>query len=220
MAARGGKQQRSTVYRPHETVQLLAGMVGIFVIALVAGIQIDYATSFHHDVEVVLRSLQIAGVVVIVGTAIAAVFYGARRDHRGLVRAFIVYLSVATLQIIGNIAGLLDRAHVRQSNYLWGVWDVGACYLMIVAVFTGWYWVADQLTPGGAFDFPQQEGRPPERPRIVDYMFIAFNVSSTFGPTSEAVMSRKVKVLMMFQTSCSLVVLLVLVARVVGLQSR
>ena len=221
MAESTGKRPVSvgTVYRPHETLKLLAGMVAIFVIALVAGVEIDYATAFHRDVEVVLRLLQVVGVVVIVGTAVAAVFYGARRDHHGLLRAFLVYLVVATVQIVGNIAGLLDRAHVRHSNYLWGVWDVGACYLMIVAVFTGWYWVADQLTPGGAFDFPRQEGRPAERPRLVDYLFIAFNVSSTFGPTSEAVMSRKVKVLMMFQTACSLVVLLVLVARVVGLQA-
>lgn len=50
-------------------------------------------------------------------------------------------------------------------------------------------------------------------------MFIAFNTNATFGPTVETVTSRRVKVLMMLQTMCSLVVLVVLVARMVSLKS-
>ena len=220
MAERSDDTARSTrtAHGPRETAELLLGMLAIFAIAVVASLQIDFATAFRNPFDDALRMLQGISVAVIAATVVAAIFFGARRNQHALLRTFIVYLTVATLQIVGNISGLMDRAHVRQDNYLWGVWDVGACYLMIVAIFSGWYWVADKLTPGGAFDFPRREGRPAETPRLVDYVFIAFNVSSTFGPTSEAVMSRKVKVLMMVQTSFSLVILLVLVARVVGLQ--
>ncbi|CAB4984638.1 unannotated protein [freshwater metagenome] len=54
------------------------------------------------------------------------------------------------------------------------------------------------------------------RPKFIDYAFISFNTNATFGPTGETVVSRRVKLVMMFQTSLSLLVLLVLVARLVS----
>ncbi|MEY4338463.1 MAG: hypothetical protein RLZ14_313 [Actinomycetota bacterium] len=59
-------------------------------------------------------------------------------------------------------------------------------------------------------------GEELSRPTLIDYAFISFNTNATFGPTSETVVSRRVKLVMMFQTSLSLLVLLVLVARLVG----
>ena len=45
-------------------------------------------------------------------------------------------------------------------------------------------------------------------------------MNATFGPTSETVVSRRVKLVMMAQTSLSLLVLLVLVARLVGISGN
>jgi hypothetical protein len=154
---------------------------------------------------------------VFVVVAVAGTVAGLRHDGRRMLRWFVVYLAVATIHVVVNIGALLSTAHVRDNDYLWGVWDVGAAYMMIVAVFTGWYWACDLLTPGGAFEFPSrlEEHLPP--PNLVDYLFIAFNINATFGPTAETVRSRTVKLLMMLQASCTLVILLVFVARVVGI---
>ena len=73
------------------------------------------------------------------------------------------------------------------------------------------------MIEGGAFLFPVREGTTDHQPNVVDYLFIAFNTNSTFGPTSEDVVSRRVKALMMYQTVLSLAILLVFVARIVGL---
>ena len=111
-------------------------------------------------------------------------------------------------------------ARVRNDKYLWGLADVGAAYIAIAAVFTGWYWLLDGIIPGGAFVFPGRGGEDLQRPTFIDYFFISFNTNATFGPTSETVVSRRVKLVMMAQTSLSLLVLLVLVARLVGISGN
>lgn len=138
------------------------------------------------------------------------------RDSRINHFAFI-YLCMATVQVSFNVAMLISSGRTRNDSLLWGLWDLGAAYLMTVAVFTGWYWWCDRVIDGGAFVFPTRAGETDHRPNVVDYLFIAFNTNSTFGPTSESVVSRRVKALMMYQTILSLAILLVFVARIVGL---
>ena len=115
-----------------------------------------------------------------------------------------MFFSVATLQTVVTVGSLLVTAHVRNDQYLWGLADVGAAYIAIAAVFTGWYWLLDGIIPGGAFVFPGRDGEDLQRPTFIDYFFISFNTNSTFGPTSETILSRRVKVLMMLQTTLSL----------------
>jgi hypothetical protein len=104
----------------------------------------------------------------------------------------------------------------KQDSLLWGLWVLGGAYLLLVAVFTGWYWLYDHVTPGGAFVFPEDSLGRDGVPNLVDYLFISFNTNSTFGPTTEVVRSRQVKVLMMLQTLMSLLILLVFVGRMVN----
>ena len=56
---------------------------------------------------------------------------------------------------------------------------------------------------------------PTDAPRWIDYLFLSFNTQTTFGPTVEAIRTRPVKILIMLQTSLSLIVLVVLVARII-----
>jgi hypothetical protein len=84
---------------------------------------------------------------------------------------------IATVHLVAHIAALVLTAHVRNDSYLWGLWDVGPAYVMVVAVFTGWYWIADELIPEGAFDFPVPEGRDAPTPNLIDYVFIAFDAA-------------------------------------------
>ena len=51
---------------------------------------------------------------------------------------------------------------------------------------------------------------------MIDYLFLAFTSSSTFGPTDTLVMARRAKLLMMLQATLSLIVFGGIVARAVG----
>ena len=133
-------------------------------------------------------------------------------------RLAIVYLALATVQTIATVFYLVSSGRPYGTSLLWGVGVLGGAYLQVVAVFTGWYWLLDHSVPGGAFDFPEADVNPAFRPNLVDYVFISFNTNSTFGPTTELVKSRHVKLLMMLQTSLSLAILLVFVARLIGLE--
>lgn len=96
-----------------------------------------------------------------------------------------------------------------------------------------WYWELDgggpverllhPSPPSTDFAFPPQQQAALEgnkdldwSPQLVDYLFLAFTSSSTFGPTDTLVMARRSKVLMMLQASVSLLIFGGLVARAVG----
>jgi hypothetical protein len=191
----------------------------VFVFDTLAGLEIEYGTAFSATTTRVLDALEIAGAAIFVAAllAVLAIEFTGAGHPRLRTRAVVTYLAVATIQTLAAVAALIVTGHTRDDSYLWGLWDLGSAYLMVVAVFTGWYWVCDNVVPGRAFVFPSRDGEPPPEPRLLDYVFIAFNTNATFGPTSESVVSRRVKGLMMLQTVMSLALLLVLVARVVSI---
>lgn len=109
-------------------------------------------------------------------------------------------------------------------------------WTMNVIVFASWYWRLDAGGPhrrsrrsvycGGAFLFPQLTlghevrralGAEGWRPRFVDYLFLAFNTSTAFSPTDSPVLSAWAKVLMMVQSSISLMTLAMVAARAVNI---
>ena len=96
------------------------------------------------------------------------------------------------------------------------MWDVAAVYMESVLVFMFVYIFLDVSTPGGAFVWPSREGEEPPEPHIIDYLFISMNVNSTYGPTSEAVMSRRAKLVMALQVLLAILMLTVLIARSVS----
>ena len=54
------------------------------------------------------------------------------------------------------------------------------------------------------------------RPLFIDYVFVAFTQSSTFGPTDAPLLARWAKVLAMIQISISLSIVILLISRAVG----
>jgi len=54
------------------------------------------------------------------------------------------------------------------------------------------------------------------RPGFVDYLFLAFTQSSTFGPTDAPLLARWAKLLTMVQIFISLSIVLLLISRAVG----
>lgn len=203
---------------PTQAIQAIVGMFLICVLDWIAGLTIDYATVFDDDASRILKVVDTTGQILFWIVAILAIIaVSTRRRPQVIIRIFAVFLLVATLQLLINIFALVTSAGVRDDTVVWGLWDVGAVYMVIVAVFTGWYWLLDVVVPGGAFVFPKKADH--FEPKLVDYVFIAFNTNATFGPTSESVVSRRAKVAMMLQTACSLLILLVFIARIVVLRA-
>jgi hypothetical protein len=136
--------------------------------------------------------------------------------RRGLFRFGLVYLAFSVFQVIENIGCMIFTADHHQGGGLSGLWDVAAVYMQSVLVFMFIYIFLDVSTPGGAFVWPSRDGEPPPIPHLIDYLFVSLNVNSTYGPTSEAVISRPAKLVMALQVLLAILILTVLISRAVS----
>ncbi len=200
-------------------LELALGLLVVQLLDIGAAWQIHAGTVFSAATGDALFAVDAVTTAVFVVIAVALVLATISGRERRVNHFAFIYLCMATIQVTLNVALLISSAQARHDSLLWGLWDLGAAYLMIVAVFTGWYWWCDRVIDGGAFLFPVRTDGTSAAPGVIDYLFIAFNTNSTFGPTSESVVSQRVKALMMYQTILSLALLLVFVARIVGLAS-
>ena len=198
-------------------LELALGLLIVELLDVFASWQIQAGDVFTQTTGELLFGVDLITTIVFILMAVALVVSTMRDDDSKINRYAFVYLLMATVQVTLNVVLMVASGHTRNDSLLWGLWDLGAAYLLIVVVFTGWYWWCDRVIDGGAFVFPTRESATEHRPNVVDYLFIAFNTNSTFGPTSEDVVARRVKALMMYQTVLSLSILLVFVARIVGL---
>ena len=158
------------------------------------------------------RSSTVLFVVVTIGLVLA-LFRGQRR---WLFRWGLIYLGFSVLQVITNVMAMIFTADVHSGGGLGGLWDVAAVYMETVLVFMFIYVFLDVSTPGGAFVWPSREGEPAPIPHLIDYLFISLNVNSTYGPTSEALVSRPAKLVMALQVLLAILILAVLIARAVS----
>jgi len=142
-----------------------------------------------------------------------------------------VILAIVTASMIYSLAMLIARlpAHADSPKTLLlsaaGLWSAN------ILVFASWYWRLDAGGPHqrdlraahteGAFLFPQMtlSGKHDRtwRPGFVDYLFLAFNTSTAFSPTDVPVLSRWAKVMMIVQSSISLMTLALIAARAVNI---
>ncbi|WP_236653733.1 hypothetical protein [Streptacidiphilus melanogenes] len=98
-----------------------------------------------------------------------------------------------------------------------------------IIAFSLWYWEWDRGGPiaraGGVHQHPdflfpqmQQEGiaRPDWEPYYIDYLYVAFTNATSFSPTDTMPLSRWAKMLMLSQSTISLLTLALVIARAVG----
>ena len=146
----------------------------------------------------------------------------------------IIISGITTLALIGSVI-LLVRAlptHREPASQL--LRSGGLLWLTNVMVFALWYWRLDGGGPSlrhkqkkfgsTSFLFPQMQIPHDERtqfecvrwrPHFIDYLFVAFTQSSTFGPTDAPLLARWAKVLAMTQISISLTIVVLLISRAV-----
>jgi len=147
----------------------------------------------------------------------------------------IVINGITTLALITSVVLLVKTLPSHREGPLELLRSGALLWLTNVIVFTLWYWRLDGGGPTArleqkkfgstSFLFPQMQIQRDERaqfacdrwrPRFVDYLFVAFTQSSTFGPTDAPLLARWAKILAMVQISISLSIVVLLISRAVG----
>ncbi len=142
---------------------------------------------------------------------------------------------ITTLALIGSVILLVRGLPTHRESPLQLLRSAGLLWLTNVIVFALWYWRLDGGGPtlrakekkfgSTSFLFPQMQiphDERPEfacvrwRPRFIDYLFVAFTQSSTFGPTDAPLLARWAKALAMVQIIISLTIVVLLVSQAVG----
>jgi hypothetical protein len=147
----------------------------------------------------------------------------------------IIINGITTLALIGSVILLVRTLSSHRESPLQLLRSGGLLWLTNVIVFALWYWRLDGGGPvlrhkqnkfgSTSFLFPQMQIPHDERvqfecvrwrPRFIDYLFVAFTQSSTFGPTDAPLLARWAKVLAMTQILISLTIVVLLISRAVG----
>ena len=159
-----------------------------------------------------------------------------RTGKRSLNRALgFLINAIITVALIGSVVLLVRALPSHREEPLRLLGSGAALWLTDVLVFALWYWRLDGGGPtlrherrefgSRSFLFPQMQIEKDERgrfacehwrPRFVDYLFVAFTQSSTFGPTDAPLLARWAKVLAMIQVFISLSIVILLISRAVG----
>jgi hypothetical protein len=147
----------------------------------------------------------------------------------------IVNNGIITVALIGSVSLLVATLASHKQAPLRLLRSGAELWLTNVLVFSLWYWRLDGGGPNvrdkhpefgsRSFVFPQMQIEKSEReqfgvehwrPGFVDYLFIAFTQSSTFGPTDAPLLARWAKLLTVVQIFISLSIVILLIARAVG----
>jgi hypothetical protein len=169
--------------------------------------------------------------VVVGSAAIYILRWRGQHTYRRLVALAI--LLIVTAAVGASAVFLLVSPAVADVPAVELLRDAVLLWISNILNFGLWYWEIDgdgpvsrlvrRTPPSTDFAFPPQQQAALSgdekldwAPQLIDYMFLAFTSSSTFGPTDTLVMARRAKLLMMLQASVSLVIFGGLVARAVG----
>jgi hypothetical protein len=194
---------------------LLVLVVAVETLALIVSAQLGlarYLDPAARDAVHLVELILVASFALIALAAFAAWRAGRRRLAVRLLRAYAI---VITIEIIGDVVLLVLATQGEAPHSLWYLADLASVLTLNIAVFTIWYMILDVTVPNEVFLFPARSGERPER-GLVDYLFLAFNTSMTFGPTIETPVDRHAKLVMMLQTVLSVTILVVLAARIVA----
>lgn len=195
---------------------VIAATTAVWLMDLLLANHLEHKLVVAPHVKGLITSIENLGTwlfVVVTAGLVISLYRGSRHQlfHWGL-----TYLIYAALQLIANVMAMIFTAGHHQGEALTSLWDVAAVYMSSVLVFMFIYIFLDVSTPGGVFLWPARDGEAPPEPHIIDYLFISLNVNSTYGPTSEALVSRPAKLVMAVQVLLAILMLTVLIARAAG----
>lgn len=143
---------------------------------------------------------------------------------------FDITLTLSIIALLDNVVGLVLCLFDKQENPAYLLLAAALVYFENIAVFVAFYWrfdhpyqqrIADgeEIHPGIIFPHHTMQFKSLEtwRPAFVDYLFLSFNTSSTFGPTLPVPLRASIQWGMMLQVAVAMTVLVMLAARAIGL---
>jgi hypothetical protein len=173
----------------------------------------------------------------IIGVSLAPTIVTHRTGRHSLNHALgIVNSGLITIALIASVLLLIRTLPSHQEPAIRLLLSGAELWITNVLVFALWYWRLDGGGPiqrerrrvfgSRSFVFPQMQVEKTEQerfgidehwqPRFVDYLFIAFTQSSTFGPTDAPLLASWAKLLTMVQILISLCIVILLISRAVG----
>src|ERR1700742_2198848 len=144
--------------------------------------------------------------------------------------------ALVTLDMLWSLGRLISAlpSHKEAPQDL--LRSAAALWVANILVFASWYWRLDAGGPreremrgvhtDGAFLFPQMTldrdakrdmGEDQWSPGFIDYLFLAFNVSTAFSPSDSPILSRWAKTLVMIQALISFTTVALLAARAINI---
>lgn len=209
-------QLRERLTHGHGRLTVIAATSSVWLMDLLLARHLEQDQVIEPALKGLVSHIERLGTLLFVVVTVGLVLSLFRGSRRSLFYWGLVYLAFSVLQVIANVMAMIFTAGHHQGAGLASLWDVGAVYMESVLVFMFIYVFLDVSTPGGAFVWPSRDGEPPPIPHIIDYLFISLNVNSTYGPTSEALISRPTKLVMALQVLLAILILTVLIARAVS----
>lgn len=151
------------------------------------------------------------------------------RIERMVTLVFVAIVAAGTLAALAH----LIVAMVRRSTEMHGLTLLTssvAIWVTNVLIFSLLYWQIDRGGPGvrasGMSPRPDwlfpQEGAPSADllpdwgPTFVDYLFLAFSTATAFSPTDVLPLTPRAKMMMMLESSISLVTIVIVAARAIN----
>jgi hypothetical protein len=143
----------------------------------------------------------------------------------------LLYFVVSEAATLAGLAYLI-RTMVRRSGEIGGLQLLSssiAVWVTNVLMFSLLYWLIDRGGPEARANnastkpdwlFPQAgapKDVPPDwRPTFVDYLFVGFSTATAFSPTDAMPLTSRAKMLMMFESTISLVTIVVVASRAIS----
>jgi hypothetical protein len=136
--------------------------------------------------------------------------------------------STANAYALGEVANQLLKHSVSNGREL--ILTAINIYLTNIIIFGLWYWEMDGGGPGERqlvkeyeldFYFPQQQNEllkhPEWKPTFLDYVYVSSTNAMAFSPTDTMPLSRRAKMLMLLQSTVSLIAIALVAARAVNI---
>ena len=152
------------------------------------------------------------------------------RVEHAVTLLFFVVAAVVTLANLGNLIGAMVRRPADISGLQLFASSI-AVWVTNVLIFSMLYWQIDRGGPESRANnagprpdwlFPQ-EGAPAEdvppgwNPSFVDYLFLGYSTATAFSTTDVMPLTSRAKILMMLESSISLMTIVVVAARAINI---
>jgi hypothetical protein len=184
----------------------------------------------HHVLVMPIWISRLAGLAVLVPMAAVALTANTRwlRIERTMIMLAAVAYIANTIVELADMIGIITL-HPPESRAISLLSSSVAIWVANVSTFSLLYWQIDRGGPYARASklrvkpdwlFPQSgipEDVPPDwRPLFLDYLFLGYNTATAFSPTDVLPLTRRAKMLMMLESTISLLTLVLVAARAVN----